>query len=244
MKTLSRVVAAMIVSLALIAVPANARFGGGGGGFGGGRSFGGGGFGGGGFGGGRSFGGGSFGGGGFGGSSRPRSSFTSPIAAPPAPRAPSSFGGGGGGSFGSRASTASPSQSFGGGFRPGATTSSNRAGINTGARGTSTFTSNRLPPPPVQTYNGYSASYHYYGGRAVPVYYTHPWSGYSFYWLAPHPWYYAWNPFMPAFYFTPPYMYGGYGYVPGGLSWGHVLLTFILIGVVWWGVSSMFRRPY
>lgn len=233
MKLISRVVAAIVISLAFVAMPAHAKFGGGGGGFGGGgRSFGGGGFGGGGFGGGRSFGGGGFGGGSFG--SRP--SYSPPVSAP----APGGFGG----SFGSRASAPRSSQSFGGGFRSGATTTSNRGGISTGATGYSTYSSNRMPPvQSYPTYNGYRASYHSYGGYAYPVYYTHPWSGYSFFWLAPHPWYYAWNPFMPAYYFNPPYMYGG-GYVSGGFNWLHFLFLVIIIAIVWRMIAIAIRGEY
>jgi hypothetical protein len=75
------------------------------------------------------------------------------------------------------------------------------------------------------------------------VYYTSPYSNYSFWYLQPHPWYASWNPFMPAFYFHPPYYYGG-GYVPGGFNWLS-LIGVLLVGgaIVWIGIQLFKPRP-
>jgi len=219
MKYIGRIAAAIVLSLTLLSTPALARFGGGGG-FGGGRSFGGGGFGGGSFGGGSR----SFGGGGFGGSRSYSTPAPAPAMAPPAPRG--SFGGG------------SPStQSFGGGFHSGSTMTGHAAGMGGPGR-VSTFTTNRVAAP---SYNGTTASYRYYGGHSYPVYYTHPWAAYSLGWLAPHPWYYSYNPFWPGFYFNRPYYYGG-GYVPGGFNYVSLFFGFAFFVIVIMVIASLFRR--
>ncbi|HEY3331204.1 MAG TPA: hypothetical protein VGK19_14340 [Capsulimonadaceae bacterium] len=284
MNTFTRLTAVLLISLALVAPPAEARFGGGGRSSGS-RSFGG------------SFGGGSshsFGGGFFGGGSRrstPAPTYTPPAPAPSyTPPAPSysppvssggSFGGrspatapasgsfgssrsqptstlggsgnaatpgpmpAGGGSFGSRSTAtagaaAVGAQSFGGGMHTGSTTTSNKSGINTGPSKPSTFTTNRTPPPP-PAYNGTPQSFQRIGGRGYPVYNTSPWANHSFFWLAPHPWYYGWNPFMPPFYFHPPY-YNGYGYVPGGFNWFNLVMLVVVVGLLVWLGIRLFRN--
>ena len=218
MKKMGRIGAAFVLILTLLCTPALAKFGGGG--FGGSRSFGGG-FGGG-FGGSRSSGG-SFGG--FGGGRSFSEPAPEPSFAPPAPR--SSFGGSGGGSFGGSRSSFG-SQSFGGGFHPGPTTTGSYSGIGGGPGRVSTFTTNRAPAP---FYQGAPVRYQSFGGPSYPVYYTHPWSSYSFGWLAPHPWWYSYNPFWPGFYFHQPYYYGG-GYVDGGFNWFGLLIGILFFAII------------
>jgi hypothetical protein len=218
-RSIGKLAVAVLAAITLACAPAFARFGGGG----------------------RSFGGGGFGGGfsrpsssGFGGGLRPRS-----IAPPPA-QAPS-------GGFGS-----SQGRSFGGGFGGGnfgAPRTASGGSFGSRSRGTqsfgrpfqsgSTYTSNRRPQV-LPTYNGYRASYQNYGGNHYYVYHTSPWAAFSLGYLAPHPWWMGWgyNPFFPSYYFYPPSPYG-YGYVPGGFNFWHLILGIIEICLVIWIIRAI-----
>ena len=69
----------------------------------------------------------------------------------------------------------------------------------------------------------------YFGGGYYPAYHYGYWSGYSFYWGAPH-WYY-YTPFHPAFYWHQP-MYYGDGYYPGGFNWLNLFIGLIVGPIV------------
>jgi hypothetical protein len=183
--------------------------------------------------------------------------FTAPLAM----ARPGSFGGGfHGGSFGRSSGSFGGSRSYGGFFggRSSSFSGTRSYGGSFGRSGSygGTYGGSRSYSSSTRSYGGsfgrtgafgrgpsytHSSSY-IYRGHVYPAHYYGGWSDYSFYWGAPH-WYY-YLPFHPAFYYYPPYVGPGGYYYPGGFNWFHLFISLAVFGLILWFITRLIFRGF